>query len=70
MSQTFAEVVERVKHLTSAEKEELLELLRKHDIDDPHEGNGVRRHSGTAKGQISMSDDFDRPLDEFAEYSE
>jgi hypothetical protein len=67
MSQTFAEVVERVKHLSSAEKEELLELLRKHD---PHKGNGVRRHSGTAKGQISMSDDFDRPLDDFAEYSE
>jgi hypothetical protein len=50
MSQTFAEVVERVKHLSSAEKEELLELLRKHDIDDPHKGNGVRRHMRHCQG--------------------
>jgi prevent-host-death family protein len=27
-----------------------------------------RRHSGSAKGLISMSPDFDEPLDDFAEY--
>ena len=32
--------------------------------------NGVRRHSGSAKGQISISEDFDKPLEDFAEYSE
>lgn len=32
--------------------------------------NGVRRHSGSAKGQISISDDFDKPLEDFAEYTE
>jgi antitoxin (DNA-binding transcriptional repressor) of toxin-antitoxin stability system len=28
-----------------------------------------RRQSGSAKGQIQMSDDFDEPLDDFKEYS-
>ena len=32
--------------------------------------NGVRRHSGSAKGQISISEDFDQPLEDFAEYTE
>lgn len=32
--------------------------------------NGVRRHSGSAKGQISLSEDFDQPLKDFAEYTE
>lgn len=27
-----------------------------------------RRRSGSAKGLISMSDDFDQPLDDFREY--
>ena len=26
------------------------------------------RHSGSARGLISMSDDFDKPLEDFAEY--
>ena len=32
--------------------------------------NGVRRRSGSAKGQISVSEDFDKPLEDFAEYTE
>lgn len=28
-----------------------------------------RRQSGSAKGQIWMSDDFDAPLEEFRDYS-
>ncbi len=32
--------------------------------------NGVRRHGGSAKGQISISEDFDKPLEDFAEYTE
>lgn len=28
----------------------------------------VRRRSGSAKGLITMSDDFDEPLEDFAEY--
>jgi phosphopantothenate synthetase len=34
MSQTFAEIVEDVKHLSPAEKEELQELLRKYLIEE------------------------------------
>lgn len=70
MSQTFAEVLEGVKQLSPAEKEQLQELLRKDLIEERHSGNGVRRRSGSAKGQISMSADFDRPLEDFAKYSE
>lgn len=32
--------------------------------------NGVRRHSGSAKDKISISEDFDKPLEDFADYSE
>jgi antitoxin (DNA-binding transcriptional repressor) of toxin-antitoxin stability system len=32
--------------------------------------NGVRRHSGSARGKICMSEDFDKPLEDFAEYTE
>lgn len=28
------------------------------------------RHAGTAKGMISISDDFDSPLPDFAEYTQ
>ena len=31
---------------------------------------GARRHSGSAKGQICISEDFDKPLEVFAEYTE
>ena len=68
MSQTFAEVVEGVKQLSPAEKEALRELLNKFLIEDVR--NGVRRHSGSAKGKIFMSSDFDEPLEDFAEYME
>ena len=69
MSQTFAEVVEEVKQLSPAEKEELQELLRKYLIEERRSENGARR-SGSAKGEISMSDDFDKPLEDFADYTE
>lgn len=32
--------------------------------------NGVRRYSGSAKAKISMSEDFDKPLEDFAGYTE
>ena len=32
--------------------------------------NGARRRSGSAKGQVSISEDFDKPLEDFAEYTE
>ena len=68
MSQTFAEVVEEVKQLSPAEKEELRELLNKFLSEEIR--NEVRRRSGSAKGKILMSNDFDRPLEDFAEYTE
>jgi len=69
MGRTFAEVVERVKQLSPAEKEELQELLRKYLTEERRCENGVRR-GGSAKGEISMSDDFEEPLKDFAEYTE
>ena len=68
MSQTFAEVVEEVKQLSPAEKEELRELLNKFLSEEVR--NGVRRRSGSARGKILMSNDFDEPLEDFAEYME
>ena len=83
MSQTFAEVVEGVKQLSPAEKEESQELLNKFLIEERRREilenyqtgveevrNGVRRRSGSAKGKIFMSNDFDEPLEDFAEYTE
>ncbi len=32
--------------------------------------NGVRRRTGSATGKISISEDFDKPLEDFAEYTE
>ena len=29
----------------------------------------IERHAGSAAGQMWMSDDFDEPLDDFAEYA-
>ena len=65
MSKTLAEVVEAVKQLSPAEKEELQERLRKYLIEERSSENGVRRRSGSAKGEISMSEDFDKPLEDF-----
>jgi hypothetical protein len=50
MSQTFAQVVEHVKHLSLAEKQELQELLRKYLIEERRleildNGEAVRRHA-------------------------
>lgn len=71
MSQTFAEVVEKVKQLSPAKKKELQELLQEYlSIEERYRENGVRRRSGSAKGEISMSDDFDEPLEDFANYTE
>ena len=67
MRKTFAEVVEAVKQLSRAEKEELQALRRRYAVE---ERAPVHRHSGSAKGQISISEDFDKPLEDLAEYSE
>ncbi len=32
--------------------------------------NGVRRRTGSATDKISISEDFDKPLEDFAEYTE
>ena len=66
MRKTFAEVVEAVKQLSHAEKEELQALLRR----SVEERTPVRRHSGSAKDQISISEDFDKPLADLVEYME
>jgi len=80
MSQTFAQVVEDVKQLSLGEKQELLTLLndfliedRRREILENHTSieevrNKVRRRSGTAKGKILMSNDFDEPLEGLADH--
>ena len=79
MSQTFAQVVEDVKHLSLREKQELLALLNDFLIEDRSREilenqtsieevhNRVRRHRGSARGKIVMSNDFDEPTEEFSE---
>jgi hypothetical protein len=67
MRKTFAEVVEAVKQLSHAEKEELQALLRRYVVE---ERAPVHCRSGSAKGQLAMSDDFDKPLEDFAENME
>jgi prevent-host-death family protein len=34
----------------------------------PHETKGPRRKAGSTAGKVMISDDFDEPLEEFADY--
>lgn len=43
-------------------------LLYKHNISLENEKSKTRDGFGILKGKISISDDFDEPLEEFAEY--
>jgi antitoxin (DNA-binding transcriptional repressor) of toxin-antitoxin stability system len=49
----------------------ILKLIRISVSEEPdllYRKENQRRQSGSAKGLISMSDDFDEPLEDFAEY--
>jgi phosphopantothenate synthetase len=62
MSQTFAEVVENVKQLSPAEKEELQELLRKYLIEERREEilqNYQASLGELRKGKIAFSSGVD-----------
>jgi hypothetical protein len=78
MSKTFAEVVEEVRRLSPAEKVEVQELLRKLLIEERSREspgnsetrvpfNGVGRRPGSAKGEITMSDNIIEPFGHFGE---
>jgi phosphopantothenate synthetase len=62
MSQNLAEVVEEVKQLSPAEKEELQELLRKYVIEERREEIVDNYHASLEefdKGKLSFSSDIE-----------
>jgi len=63
MSQTFAEVVEEVKQLSPAEKEELQELLKKYLIEE-------RRRQIRENGEAGLKDLHEGKLKSFADLNE
>jgi len=60
MRQTFAQVVEHVKHLSLAEKQELQELLRKYLIEE-------RRLEILENGEAGIEEWRDGKLNSFAD---
>ena len=66
MGRTFAEVVERVKELSRAEKEELQALLQEYIIGEARRANGAREQRGsTCENSVSedLMSDRKTPLD-------
>lgn len=45
------------------------DALEIHLVDDMSSQSSARRTFGSARGLIQMADDFDAPLDDFAEYT-
>lgn len=43
-------------------------LKQKQTVEAENPQPRKKRHAGSAKGEIFMSDDFDEPLEDFAEY--
>ena len=66
MSQTFAEVVEEVKQLSPAEKEELHELLKKYLIEERRREileNGEAGRTEFREGKLKSFSDVDDLMD-------
>jgi hypothetical protein len=66
MSQTFAEVVEDVKQLSPAEKEELQELLKKYLIEERRREIRENGESGLKEfreGKLTSFSDVDELMD-------
>jgi antitoxin (DNA-binding transcriptional repressor) of toxin-antitoxin stability system len=64
-SQQLAELIEAAVHgeriVIARDDDQKVQLL-------PLAPAGRARHAGSAKGLITLRDDFDAPLDDFAEY--
>ena len=56
----------KLVRVSKAEAPAFLYRRELHETDEPTAK--PRRQSGSAKGLISMSDDFDKPLEDFTEY--
>lgn len=72
MSQAFDHIVQELDRISQQEKYALRELLD-HELAIPGEnGNAAGNISafGWAKGRVSISADFDAPLDDFKDYVE
>jgi len=67
-----AELHEIMERLSDAEKRTLRDMLDR-ELTRPAEANGGQnrpREFGWARGQVSMSPDFDEPLEDFRDYME
>jgi Protein of unknown function (DUF2281) len=70
MSDTFENIVHHLDEISSQEKFVLRELLdRQLAVNGKNEVDvGDVASFGWAKGRITISDDFDAPLDDFKDY--
>ena len=71
MSQAFNKIVNELGNISPEEKCALRELLD-HELTTLAENGALKssqRGFGWAKGRISISPDFDAPLDDFRDYT-
>ncbi len=72
MSQAFNHIVQELDRISEKEKFALRELLDKELAVSAKNGNASKKVSafGWAKGRITISSDFDAPLEDFKDYIE
>ena len=64
-------LIQEIHTLPETLKQEVLhyvQFLKQKQITQTYTKNGQPRKAGSAKGEIIMADDFDAPLEDFAEY--
>ena len=61
-------VVAVPKEIPAGEAEVVLQIISKSNSKDDGNPNQLKSIYGAAKGEVWMADDFDHPLDDFAEY--
>jgi hypothetical protein len=72
VSQAFDHIVQQLDKISQQEKDTLREILDQ-SLAAPNGNKDVAPTTsafGWAKGRITLSDDFDAPLDDFKEYIE
>jgi hypothetical protein len=72
VSQAFDHIVEQLDKISHQEKDALRDILDQ-SLEAPNRNEDVAPTTsafGWAKGRITLSDDFDAPLDDFKEYIE
>lgn len=65
-------LIQEIHTLPESLKQEVLHYVRflkqKQNVQNEPKKIGKKRQAGSAKGEIFMADDFDAPLEDFAEY--